>query len=657
MTRNLTFFASCLLLLTNVFAQANSDVLLTVAGEQVTKEEFIRVYSKNNKQPSFDRESLDEYMNLFINFKLKVKEAEALGLDTSQTFTKEFEGYKLQLEKPYFKDESIVDAMALEAYERLKWELKASHILINVKEGAMPADTLAAYKRISDIRAKALKGDDFGELAKQYSEDPSAQYNLGDLGFFSAFRMVMPFEDAAYNTKVGNISPIIRTRFGYHILKVYDKRPTVGQVKVAHIMKKVNKNSSAEEHEVAKQAAFQIYDSIMQGVSFAEMALKHSDDKGSAMKGGELPMFGSGRMVPEFEEAAFALDSIGAVSEPILSNYGWHIIKLLDTQEFGSFDEEKEKIYTNVRRIIPSNKTEQIVIDRIKNEYGYKEYKENATKLITIVDTLKVLKNQDYEPNFSNNEKVLVIGDSTYYQTSFLKYISMNRIKNSSNFLFSDFIEMYYNNFTLEMVKEYERAQLPLKHPEYKHLLKEYHDGILLFNLTDSMVWSRAVKDSAGLNNFYENNKQNYMWGNRVKATLYVYNNANMESKVLSMAKKVAKKDSDPNAACIALQAKTQNSDSSFNITCKQKKYMKGDNANVDDVVWTSGSYKVQQTGDKYILTYIHNPIEPEPKQLSEAKGLITADYQAELEKEWLAALREKYEFSINEQVFNSIVE
>lgn len=641
-----------------IFAQENNQVLLTIDGKEITRSEFERIYTKNNQDPAFDRESLEEYMDLFINFKLKVIEAEAQGLDTLKTFITELQGYRRQLEKPYFTDSDVDEALMKEAYERMKWDVRASHILILVDKNASPKDTLKAYNKIKEIRQKAINGTDFNKLAVQYSEDRSVQRNQGDLGYFTAFSMVYPFEEAAYNTPVGEVSEIIRTRFGYHILNVVDKKKDVGEIKVAHLMRAVPQGSSKEKAQLEKEKIHAIYDSIMAGANFTEMVKKHSDDRGSSQRGGELQYFGTGRMVPEFEKAAFAIDGIGNYSEPIQTAYGWHIIKLLDVKPLGEYDEVKPKIKQKISKDVRAQRGREKVMATLKKEYNLTINKDAIPPFYEVIDSTIYKGEWDGQEKAADlNDVLFTLADSMVFtQADFAKHISndnLRRINKPIQLIVDEEIERYIEK---ELVK-FERDRLEEKYPEFRHLMQEYHDGILLFNLTDKMVWSKAVEDTTGLEAFYEENKNNYLWGDRVEATIYKFNKEEWGKKIAKLAKKTGKKEKNVDVAKREFLEKAAKKDTLLTLTVTKSKYSKGDNNIIDGVAWESGLHEVKKIENDYVIVYIDKVLGPEPKLLNEAKGIITADYQTYLEKQWLEKLREKYTIEINQEVFEGMVE
>ena len=331
---------------------ATETIVLRVGNDNVTLEDFEHVFRKNNKDSVTTTEALDAYMELFVNFKLKVLEAEALGMDTVAAFQKELAGYRNQLARPYMVDSELLSELVEEAYERKSTEVRASHILISVAPDASPADTLLAWNRIQTLRDRVIHGDNFGEVARSKggSEDPSVANNGGDLGWFTAFQMVYPFECAAYETAEGDVSDVVRTRFGYHILKVTGKRKARGEVQVAHIMVRMPRTASKNQVTNAEGRMMEVKRLLMNGEAFESLAMKYSEDPSTANKGGVLPWFGTGKMVEDFEEAAFAMSEVGDIAGPVRTDYGFHLIKLLDKKTLPTLDESRRELSKKVRR-------------------------------------------------------------------------------------------------------------------------------------------------------------------------------------------------------------------------------------------------------------------------------------------------------------------
>ena len=637
----------------NAVAQNSNRTLLTIGNEEVSVDDFLSIYNKNRAVgEDLDPKTLDEYVDLFVNFKLKVKEAEALGMDTVPSFIKELAGYRKQLANPYLVDNEAGEQLVVEAYDRLKYEIKASHILITVAADASSSDTLKAYKKITKLRTEIVKGADFAAYAKQYSQDPSAKENAGSLGYFSAMYMVYPFENAAYTTNIGDVSEIVRTRFGYHILKVIDKRLSRGEVRTAHIMVKYPKPSgqnSEAEVAIAQQKANEIYAKLVsENADFDEMAKQYSDDKNNASKGGVLPWFGTNRMVESFENAAFALVNKGDITAPIETPYGWHIIKLVDKKGLGSFEDEKSELKKKIEKDSRAQVKRTSLVNKLKKEYDYKEYKSAVNELKKIVNSDFIAGRWSLEDNSSSLTKTVIsIGDKIYTQEIFAAYLMKSVRKMKSKKSSSTLVDEVFTTWSEDMVIAFENTNLENKYNEFRLLMQEYRDGILLYELTDTKIWSKAVKDTTGLKEFYAANKQNYMWDTRVDAKIVNCLNENIACKVYNKLRK-GKTD------LTKLQAKV-NKKSSLNMDVKEGVYLKGDNSDVDQVEWVVGVSDLIHDNENVKVVYITEVLEPQVKALSEAKGLITSDYQDALEKAWLAELSAKYDVEINNYVLDLV--
>lgn len=625
-----------LLITSSLFGQNNEDpTLLTIDGKKVSKSEFEQIFWKNKKENSTNKKELDDYMILFKKFKLKVAAAEDLGLDTSKKFINELSGYRAQLERPYLVDTTLNEELLKEAYNRIKNERRASHILIEVKKGATPKDTLEAYNKIMKIRNEIINNKiKFEDAALKYSTDPSAKYNKGDLGFFSAFRMVYPFENEAFNTKIGEISMPFKTQFGYHIVKPTETRKGRGKIKVAHIMIRVKDDASEQEKENLKKKAEEIYAKINAGEDYAKLAKEYSEDRNSARKGGEIGWINTGETFAEFDNAAFALKENNAISKPIKSPVGWHIIKRLDYKPVGSFEEMRSELKHKIQRDVRSQKTREQFISNLKKEYGFIE---NRSLLNSFYPNNKQQKT-------SNSSILFSFANKSYTTDDFSNYLTKNKRNNS---LTNEEVDAIYNRYVSNEIIEYEKTQLERKHPDFKALLKEYRDGILLFDVTDKMVWSKAVKDTVGLKEFYEKTKNNYMWPNRIEAEIFSSTNKKTIKKAYKLVKKgKIKSDSIVNFL---------NKDSQLNIKLESGIFESDKHQFIKNQSWKIGLNKVKMIDGKYVFCNVKQILEAQPKQLKEAKGLITAAYQEYLEKEWLEELDAKHKIVVNDAVLYSI--
>jgi peptidyl-prolyl cis-trans isomerase SurA len=585
-----------------------------------------------------------------------------------------------------------------EAYERLKTEVRASHILVRIDETALPKDTLEGWTRIHIIRnavlgklptaaeitnyekllknqsevAKGLKGKDstiykaklnsvknladyyknaadkFMDIAPKTSDDPSVVDNRGDLNYFSSLDMVYPFETAAYNTKVGDVSPVVRTRFGYHILKIYDKRESRGEIFVSHIMAKFGKDATEQDKANAKTKIDELYGKLKAGQVFEDLARQFSDDKQTGDRGGQLQPFKSGKLPKTFEDAAFALKANGDYSNPVLTQYGWHIIKRNDLKGVPPFNEIKNELKTRVTRDGRSQMGRVALMERVKKENNFKENLKNRDELGNVLDTtyLKATWSAS-RANKLGNKEIFNLGGRSYTQNEFAKFLETQMTFRSPTDV-KEIMKGIYKTWVEESIVNFEDAQLEKKYVDFRNLLREYRDGILLFDLTDQKVWSKAVKDTSGLKDFYEKNKNNYLWAERAEVSIFKCLNE-------KVAKDVRKQIKD---------GKTQkeitesvNKLSQLNLSVENVTYLKGENANVDNN-WKAGvvANNINDDKEKKIFVIVVDKILPKsPKSLAECRGLVTADYQNYLEKEWLDYLKKKYVVKVNNDVISTI--
>ena len=639
-----------LLSFNDIKAQDNKNkVLMTVGNSKITVSDFLNVYHKNNAvENSKDSKSLNDYVDLFVNFKLKVKEAEELGLDTAKSFKDELSGYRKQLAQPYLTDKAVNEKLLQETYTRLQTDIRASHILVKCNENALPKDTLEAYNKIMKIRARILKGENFNKVAseKGVSDDPSAKDNGGDLGYFTALQMVYPFETAAYNTKVGSISMPVRTRFGYHIVKVTDSRKARGEVLTAHIMVKTPANMSKDDSLTAKTKITEIYNKLKAGEKFEDMAMQFSDDKASAKKGGELPWFGTNKMPVEFEEAAFSLQNKGDYTLPVKTQYGWHIIKLIDKKGLASFDDMKNELKAKVTKDSRSQVGKASLIAKLKLDYACKENLKAREDFYKVIDTTLFDGRWDVAKASSLSKTMFNFNDQIYTQKDFANFINSHQSKRSKADI-KMVVDNLYKQFIDESVINYEEARLDIKYPEFKALMQEYRDGILLFELTDKKVWSKAIKDTTGSKEFYENNKNNYLWDERADASIY----SCADEKIAKQVKDMLKNNKTEKEIVAEV-----NKNSQLNLQVETRAFNKGENEMIDKN-WTPGisEIMVSPKDRKMVVISVSKLLKPEPKSYVDSKGVVTADYQNYLEKQWLDGLKQKYKVTIDKDVLATV--
>ena len=701
----------------SIAAHAQTDssdpTLMTVDGQPVSRSEFESIYKKNNKDAPVTKEALDEYLDLFINYKLKVRAAEAAGMDTAAKFKTELEGYRAQLARPYLIDRGLNDQLMQEAYSRKTEEVRASHILVTVPEDASPEDTASAWKRIMALRTRVVGGEDFAKVAEGPggSDDPSAKTNGGDLGYFSVLQMVYPFETAAFNTPVGQVSQPVRTKFGFHIIKVTDRRPAQGEMKAAHIMIRSVDDDSPEKKAAAEAKITEAHHRIVDGeLTFADAALKYSDDAATSNKAGELPPFTTGKMIPEFEAQAFGLKKDGDVSEPFKTPYGWHIVKRLSYVPPPSYEEAKAELKTKISHDSRAEITRKKFLNNLRTEYHYKAFPKNLTavekaldttvfkKGTVVMDTLlrknaeqkEVLRKglkydrtitgtlksgklvnpysrteekiepspndtvvvrdmqQGWKIDMGRNAKlskpVFTIDGRSYSQLDLLNYIQMKQRREAVQPL-SAYVQNQYNGFVDDRLLAFEDSSLEKKYPDFRMLMKEYRDGILLFELTDKMVWSKAVKDTVGLEEYYEQHKTSFMYPVRYDADIFTCANAAVAKQVRGLLKK-GKKNEDI--------LKVVNKTDTTALRIQGGIYTKEEQPILKELSAPGLTADLAMDG-KVVFANLKQMVQPSPKPLDEARGLVTAAYQDQLEKNWITDLRAKYPVKVEREVLYSI--
>lgn len=659
MKKYLSIAILSVLLSLTLFGQ-NDKTLLVIENQNVPVSEFLDIYTKNNKNVDYSKASIDEYLDLFINYKLKLMEIQRLRLDTQKNFINEFQKYRDQLAQSYLIDKNTVDKLLNEAYTRMQNDVRVSHILVKLSPYANPKDTLKAYNKALEIRKKLLNGADFTKLAIEMSDDNSARDqntadgrlipgNGGDLGYFNVFNMLYEFESAAYNLNIGEISLPVRTPVGYHIIQLTEKHPAIYRFKIAHILLMYPPNATAQDKESIKAKADSIYKEILHGADFAELANLHSDDKGSANKGGELPWLTPFRLVPSFVKPIYSHNP-GDYIPPVETFYGWHIIKLIDKQsppEFASVKQELlTKLYKDPRYLLAQKKIADSLKQVCKIQYD-KKLLVNLAKSINKDSLLKRSFNESQIPNLDN---ILVkIDDHSIYIKDFANYIE----KNQSLFTNTDDIQVFVNkmfdNFLNDKILEIEKENLENKNPKFAAQINDYKEGILIFNLMDQNIWSKAMKDTAGLKAYYETIKNKYLTDEKAKIGIFKTNDAKITQKVQkTLQKNIKKSQYNPNLILSKINKKNNVVSYDSMVIETEKLADIGLEKNVN-AIFSKGN------NNSYEIYWLQDIIAPQPKSLDEVRGLVISEYQTYLEKQWINELRNRYHWQVNEEVLKSL--
>ena len=643
------FFFGLLFLMSFVNnAQNNSkEVLFTINDKPYYTDEFSRIYKKNLDLVKDDsQKDLNQYLQLFVGYKLKVNKAYKLDLQKGTAYQNELKSYRAQLAKNYFNDTKITQELVEEGYNRLQKEIRASHILILVDENASPDDTLKAYKKIEDISKKAFAGEDFENLAVQYSEDPSAKENKGDLGYFSAFRMVYPFENAAFTTQKGKISKIIRTRFGYHILKINDIRANRGEITVAHIM--ILKPKPEETEKNAEKTINEIYKKIQQGEKFEDLAKQFSEDKSSSSKGGVLNRFASGQLSSEeFENVAFSLEKAGDISKPFQSDFGWHIVKLIEKHPIKSIDEMKSELETKIGKDDRSKKITASLNEKLRKKYTYKR----DAKQYGLIS--KLVTNDFYESKWALPENakdytatLLTINTNKIDGKAFLDFIDKQQKAGLKVKPLSKLVDTLYDKFLDEQLTAYYDENLETEFPEFSNVMNEYRDGLLLFDLMEKEIWDRAKTDTLGLKKFYDQHKMEHMWKKRVDVTIA----SSTKQDIINKVQTFLKKNEKPQTIKDKL-----NVNNVINVMTNIGVFEEGSDALPKTMKYDVGVSDVFKEGEYYFVTKVDKILPEDVKTLEECKGRIVNDYQQYLEQRWVDDLKQEFTVKINTDIFEKV--
>lgn len=586
-------------------AQEQDKTLLTIDGEEIRQSEFIYIYEKNNQETTMDQKSVDEYMDLFINFRLKVHEAEMLRLDTASSFKEELAGYRAQATPKYMTYQAGEDSMTMLSYNHIARDRRAAHIAIQCPPNADDSTVQAALAAINDARVRVTVGkprevslkemkklgvqgtkikgskkyliqipEDFFAVAQEVSQDPSIAESKGELGWITPFRYVWPLEKAVYETEVGKVSDVFRSGYGFHIALVEEERPHE-EVNASHIMKMTPRGNDSLA-VVAKHQIDSLYDLLVkEGSDFAQLATLNSDDRGSASRGGALGWFSRGMMVKPFEEAAFAMKEEGQLSEPVRSQFGWHIIRLEGRRGIQPYEEMKDELSKRVRMDERHKEVDRAFVEKIRAEY--------------------------HLPADMDDQAVLAV----------------------------------------------ENSNLENKYPEFRNLVKEYHDGILLFNVSLDNVWDKAAKDTLGLERYFKKHKKEFTWdGPRFKGyVVYCKDEDSMK------AAKSILRSARPDSVSSYIDHRINNDSVKF-VKVERGLWAKGANKAVDKLQWKEGDFT---PSEEYPFVFLSGKVLKAPAEYTDERGKVISGYQDELEKAWLEELRAKYPVSVNQEALDEI--
>ena len=640
--KNLFTFVFTLFLLT-ANAQSNAeDILFTIDKEPVTISEFIRVYSKNlDLVQDESQKDIDQYLTLFTNYKLKLKEARALELHKKPTYIKELSTYKKQLAKNFVTNTKVTIALIEEAYERISYDVKVNHILIRVAENATPQDTLVAFNNIVKLRDRAIT-EGFEKLRKEVHNGKNI---LGEeIGYFSGFKMVYKFENVAFKTPVNQISQPFRTRFGYHFLKVFDKRKSRGERTVAHIMISNKQNDINKDTEIRIQ---EIYKKLNQNEDFEALAKQFSDDKSSASKGGMLSPISSGQLDSiEFENVVFNLQNVGDISKPFKTNYGWHIVKLYNKNPILPFKDIKPELKAKVKRDERSKLIDDALINKLKSHYKVADNQDAINYFTSILNNNYHKKAWKLPTDFKGENPLFKIGNKQFTYKNFADFIIKSQPHIKTKAPFNVIVSRKYSAFLSSSLIKYQQDNLEFENEEFANILSEYRDGLLLFDLMETTIWNSRKTDSIEIHDFYNTHKNNYALPERVDALVMV----SSKQKTLKKVSKLLNQGMTLNQIRMLVNSNEKNEvvftsgimDATHQALPNQFEFKKGIS-------------KIYTHNDAFVMVQVKKVLPKKVKTFEQVKGVVIGDYQTYKEKNWLKELKGKYKVEINQEALGRV--
>ncbi|HVM87532.1 MAG TPA: peptidylprolyl isomerase [Puia sp.] len=626
------------------FFNGNAQTIFTYGDNPVSKQDFLKAYTKNNSEGKSTEKSYKDYLELYIRYKLKVKAAYDLKLDTLSSQTTELKNFRNQVADTYMNDEESLNKLVNEAYDRSLKDIHLAYIFVAAPQNATPADTLKASQKINNIFDMLKKGKDFGEEATAFSDDASAKYNHGDIGWINVFTLPYELETLAYTTPSAHFSKPFRAKGGYLIFKNLGERKAFGKIKVAQILLGLPPNAADSIKEKTKAKADSVYEAVTHGANFGELARKYSSDNLSYQTGGEMAEFGVGKYEPSFEEEAFSLNKEGEISKPVLSMFGYHIIKLISKRGIPEKNKEtmeglKQRIKADSRINVATKK----FLDQIFKQTNFKKYPVNEQKLSVYTDSILQHRGVAQFPQFNDKTVLFSINKKDYTVKDWINYVrgaKTNPVlgRNTNIELLDKFIEMSALTYYREHLEEYNK--------DFAFQLKEFKEGNLLFEVMQRKIWDKASVDSAGLKNYYNANKDKYWWQPGADAIMFTCTNEKAANEVknklqdnFSVWRKLI--DSSNGSA----QADSGRFELAQLPMCDKK--------------ITAGqftSFTTTPPDNTVSFAYIIKLYTGKtPRTFEEARGFVINDYQNYLEDKWITELKQKYPVKVNEPVLKSL--
>lgn len=622
-----------------IYSQKPTDVLVTINDSIYKVADFDRLYNKNiDIITDASQKDVATYFEMYKLYKIKLHKAYNSSANSTGKFDQEFKNYRDQLAEKYFVNEKALEGLLNEAYERAAYEVAASHILIGVDAFSNPADTLKAYNKALEVKKEIENGLSFELAAEKYSDDLSVRVNKGNLGYFSVFRMVYPFENAAYNTAVGTISMPIRTNFGYHLIQVNDKRP-VGKTKaIAHILVQTN----SETDVAAKKKIDEIYDKLLVGQNFDDLAFHFSDDIYTRDNYGLMGLYSDGNMdIKGLSDVVYNLNFKGAFSKPFLSQYGWHIVRVTDIKENLSRESLRENFLRRIKSDDRSKVLEKDLIQHLKEFYQFKVQEKNIDATVKLLDRLNMITQPKVADNMETNKVLATYKEHTITAKQVLEHIyefpNMYADIKTDDLL----VRRAFDTYSLKKLKDQYNRDLSTNFPEFKQALTDYKEGVLLFDLLEEDIWKATAEDTLAQNAYYDLNKDKYTQPTQFVGEVFVFN-----------------KKAVANSFQRALNGKYPVNEIDFQTLYKyQGKFLMDDKRLPQNLDLRNLGKKVVAFNDNYYVFLIRDIKESYIPTFDEIKSKVQSDYQNEYEVKYNKGLLNTAKIEVNENVLNQLIQ
>jgi peptidyl-prolyl cis-trans isomerase SurA len=611
---------------------------------QISRDEFLSAYRKNNTNTKATDQSYREYLDLYIRYRLKVQAAYDKKMDTLPAQISELHNFRSQIADQYSNDETSLNRMVEEAFVRSHKDLRLSYIFVSAPKTASPGDSLKAYKKITEAYNQLKKIKDFGEVALAYSEDPFVKSNRGDLGYITVFDLPYTMETIAYRLTDNQISRVFRTDGGYFIIKKMAERPAAGRMRAAQILLIFPYQANDAEKEDTRQRADSLYRAILSGSDFGELARKFSGDNLSYQLGGVLPEFGIGKYDPVFEQVAYGLRKDGDISKPFASSFGYHIVKRIsripvsETRDKKTMDELRNRVKADKRIEVSRKEMLQLVLKKT----GFKQMMPAGNHLFVYTDSMLLYKKDPGFHDLNAHSVLFHFPDKTYTVSDWVSYRRTlggvpALLNGKTN---GDLLDQYKQTVAFE----YYKAHLERYNKDFANQLNEFSDGNLLFEIMQKQVWDKASADTAGLKNFFEAHARSYWWKSSADAIVF---NAGNQASAEKIRQEIQNDIGSWRILVDSLGGQVQADSGRFEI--KQLP----DNGSTGDKGFTANMTNSDKTVQFAYIIRKHT--DPSPRSFSEARGLVINDYQNELENNWLTELKKKYPVRVDEAVFRTL--